>query len=124
MPSPSKQLTVQKKPGRPTKLTPETMELLGQCLSENLSVNHACMLAGISTATFYRHYQENEGFKAKMDVAQEMTRISARRTIHEAIKNGSAKASMYYLDRTDPEFKQGSAPNTAIQINVTRGNDG
>lgn len=57
-------------PGRPTKKTPEIVEILMQCLKEGLHVETACAYAKINKQTFYNWLKEDENFSTQIEFAK------------------------------------------------------
>lgn len=61
-----------KKPGRPTKLSPERVRILSECFQNAMTTNIACDYANISRDTFYSWYEKDENFRTQMNYAKAM----------------------------------------------------
>ena len=69
--------------GRPAKVNYTVMSKLEDALRSGASVSEACLYAGISRDTFYRHYRNEQIFTEKMKTAR--TNLLYLSTLNESI---------------------------------------
>lgn len=67
------------------------------------TVKEACVLADISTDSFYRYCNKNTEFRSKIDLLQSKPILLARIAITKAIESGNVKLAMWYLERKRPQ---------------------
>ncbi len=106
-----------KKRGRPTKFNPVTVGKLVDIFRVDWTVEKACAYAGIHKDTFYRWYNNLDGFSDEIgqkkweEFVEEINRaraflpIQARRTLAKAILKWDIKASIEFLKRRDSDYK-------------------
>ena len=61
-----------KKQGRPSKLTPTRVRILSECFQNAMTTNIACDYANISRDTFYSWFEKDEDFRTQMNYAKAM----------------------------------------------------
>lgn len=108
--------------GRPTVMTPETIDKLEEAFSYGASDLEACFIAGIGKSTLYNYQNENPDFVERKEGLKNLTKYQARRNVVEKIRNGEYDASTYYLDRkAKDEFstKQEIDANVKTDIEIT-----
>lgn len=85
--------------GRPTKLTPETIEVLERCFLAGLSDVQACFKANIGKTALYEYQKRNPAFAERKEALKENTEINARMNISASIASGDKELSKWYLER-------------------------
>ncbi|MDQ5885888.1 MAG: hypothetical protein QG628_285 [Patescibacteria group bacterium] len=85
--------------GRPTKLTPEVVSILADCLRQGMTVREACSQAVISHEAYYSRTRSDEHFADIMYKAQQEPTITARQVLIEAINKGDVGVSKWWLER-------------------------
>lgn len=85
--------------GRPTVMTPETINKLEEAFSNGASDKEAIFLANISSATFYAYCQENPDFSERKEALKDMIKYKARMNIARAVETGDRPMSQWYLER-------------------------
>lgn len=118
--------------GRPSSLTPETIQKLEEVFSIGASDLEACFYAGISSTTLYNFQQAHPEFLERKKMLKEKPVLKARETV---IKNlGNTAVAQWYLEKKkrsefakeDPENKvnltqinvQNVLTNPAVQENL------
>jgi ACT domain-containing protein len=87
------------KGGRPTVMTPETIDKLEEAFSNGATDQEAIFLANISKSTFYDYCQANPEFSERTDALKEMVKYQARKNVVEKIREGDIAQSNWYLER-------------------------
>jgi len=85
--------------GRPTVMTPETLDKLEEAFSNGATDQEAIFLANISKSTFYDYCQANPEFSERTDSLKEMVKYQARKNVVERIREGDIAQSNWYLER-------------------------
>jgi len=100
-----------RKPGRPTKLTPEVKDRIVNAIRGGNYQEVAARFAGINEATFYRWMQKGEGddapepyreFRKEVESAKAVAEVRSVALIQKAAGDGSWQAAAWYLERTNP----------------------
>lgn len=99
--------------GRPTKMTPKTIQLLEECFMDGLSDTEACIVADISTSLLYAYGKEHPEFLERKELLKRTPAINAKRTVARDVKV-SPKSAMTYLER-NPKTRDEWAPPTVKQ---------
>src|SRR5918998_6209967 len=73
--------------GRPTVMTPGTVNKLQAAFQRGFSVTTACKIARISRETYYKTLKESTEFSDRMDGAQEYAKILAGDTILDVLQD-------------------------------------
>lgn len=60
-------------------------------------VTSACKEVGVSRETFYRYYNEDEDFKAKVDDINNITLDFVETQLFRKIKDGSERSILFYM---------------------------
>ena len=69
-----------------------------EALEKSLGVvTTACKIADCNRSTFYKYYNEDADFKAKVDELQNMTLDFVESQLHKQIKDGNTTATIFYL---------------------------
>lgn len=59
--------------------------IIEDCLKQDCSIEEACMYAGISVASYYKHRDKNPDFAIRMDRARQFPRMMARAAVMRRI---------------------------------------
>src|SRR5918998_3918140 len=73
--------------GRPTVMTPGTVQKLQAAFQRGFSVSTACKIARISRETYYKTLKESQEFSDRMEGAQEYAKILAGDTIIDVLQD-------------------------------------
>lgn len=99
------------------KYTPEIVNRLNEGLLMGLTIDQACIYAGIHRATYYDWCERIKGFKEKMDKAALNPFLKAKQTIFNNLNNPDVakwylehKANKEFNTRTEMEYAQVEAP--------------
>ena len=112
-----------KKLGRPTKLTPATVNVLCACVGDGLTYKSACGAAGISTESLRNWREEYPELATKLEKARETARATALREIKAAgAKDWRAHAEWLRLTFPEDYRAPREVPIAAVQINQTQSN--
>ena len=85
--------------GRPTKLTPETIDKLRTAFLMGCSDIEACLYADISKTALYNYQQKNPDFVDKKEQWKEQLTLKARTVIANALNNKDENTAKWYLER-------------------------
>lgn len=85
--------------GRPTIMTPETINKLEQAFSMGCSDLEACLHANIGKTTLYNYQQENPEFVERKEILKEKLVLKARSVIAESLNNKDENTAKWYLER-------------------------
>lgn len=102
--------------GRPTVLTPETLNKLEEAFSYGATDKEACFVSGISHQTLYNYQKENPDFIDRKEALKDMPKYQARANIAKAIKSRSVPVSQWYAER---KMKDEFSPKQEIEANIT-----
>ena len=73
-------------------------------LSQGVSISSACGLAKVGRATFYRHYNKDEYFRAEVDHARSTSSAKIQKALIDiAINGGNWRACAWLLEKHHPE---------------------
>jgi len=116
--------------GRKTKYTPQVIDKLVTALSVGMTDQDACVVAGITTETFYSWRRNKADFSDRTTRAREEGWQAALAVIkHSAIKDRDWRAAGEFLDRTKSAYRKsqemqvtgpGSGPIEITEVEVTR----
>ena len=90
--------------GRPTVVTPESIQLLNDAFKLGCTDLEACFSAGISKSTLYNYQNENPEFLEQKELFKENPIFVARTTVVEAIKTDPELALKYLERKRKAEF--------------------
>ena len=85
--------------GRPTKLTPETIDKLRTAFLMGCSDIEACLYADISKTALYNYQQKNPDFVDQKEQWKEQLTLKARTVIASALNNKDENTAKWYLER-------------------------
>lgn len=85
--------------GRPTKLTPETIDKLRTAFLIGCSDVEACLFADISKTALYNYQQKHPEFVDKKEQWKEQLALKARTVIADALNNKDENTAKWYLER-------------------------
>lgn len=85
--------------GRPTKLTPETIDKLRTAFLMGCSDIEACLYANISKTALYNYQQKNPEFVDQKQQWKEQLVLKARTVIANALNNKDEDTAKWYLER-------------------------
>lgn len=71
--------------GRPTEMTPETIDKLEQVFAIGGSDNEACFFAGIGKSTLYNYQNSHPEFVERKEALKEKPFLKARQTIFKSL---------------------------------------
>lgn len=89
--------------GRPTKMTPDTLEKLRQAFIIGATKEEACAFAEISKVTLYSYIDKNPDFVNAIEAWQKTPLLKAKATVNKNLDD--AKTAQWYLERRAKEFK-------------------
>ena len=92
--------------GRPTKMTPETMQKLEQGFLLGCTDLEACLYAGISPRTLYNYQEDNPDFVQRKEMLKSNPVMKARKVILDSLERGDVATANKVIDR-----KEGSKLN-------------
>lgn len=85
--------------GRPTKLTPETINKLESAFSLGCSDVEACLYADISKTALYNYQKTHPEFVDRKELLKEKLVLKSRTVIAEALNNGDKEMAKWYVER-------------------------
>lgn len=85
--------------GRPTLMTPETLNKLEQAFSIGASDKEACFIANISHQTLYNYQKDHPEFVERKEALKDMPKYKARKNIVDKINEGDVTTSLWYVER-------------------------
>lgn len=107
-------------PGRPTRKTPEIVEILLKCLSAGFHVETACGYAKIDKQTFYNWLESDKDFSTQVDFARSQAVMRLAQKVENADPQGAWKllkniAPRLYRDKIEHEH---GGPDGAPEIKM------
>ena len=91
------------KGGRPTIVTPETLQKLEYAFSMGLPDEQACLYANIAPQTLYNYQSKHPEFLERKVMLKQNITMRARLNIANEIANGSTKDSWEWLTRKEKQ---------------------
>ena len=85
--------------GRPTKITPETIDKLRTAFLMGCSDVEACLYADISKTALYNYQQKNPEFVDQKEQWKEQLTLKARTVIANSLNNKDENTAKWYLER-------------------------
>ncbi len=84
----------------------DSLDTLEQAFRLDATVDEACVLAGISPATYYSYMSrpENEEAKLRMEQARSRTKLIARAAVSNEIWKWNAKVALEFLKMRDKRY--------------------
>lgn len=80
--------------------------IIEDCLKQDCSIEEACMYAGISVASYYKHRDKNPDFAIRMDRARQFPRMMARAAVMRRIAQWDSRTALRYLELRDRRYKE------------------
>lgn len=90
--------------GRPTKMTPETLEKLDQAFLLGCTDEEACLAANISVDTLYLHQRENPEYIKRKEQLKQNPFLIARTSIVSGLKRNPDLSLRYMSVKKKDEF--------------------
>ena len=87
------------------KIWEEQYRIIEECLRMDWTVEEACILAGISVASYYHHRNTNPDFSRRMDIARQFPKMVARAAIQRRIRQWDSKTAMEFIKLRDRRYK-------------------
>jgi hypothetical protein len=87
------------KTGRPTAMTPATVQKLKEGFSQGFSIDNACIWAEISKQTFYSYCNKEEGFLDYCKSLQKKPLIKSIIIINKALNEGDLPTAKWVAER-------------------------
>jgi hypothetical protein len=112
---PNTELTELKKPGRPCKYTPETVERLLGAVERGLTLKQACVSAEIGETTLHEWRKEYPELEAQLLAAREQAREQALATIQDASQRDWKAAEAWLRLSFQSDYRQGG---TKVEVNT------
>ena len=103
--------------GRPTKMTNQLVNKMEYGFMKGLNDTECCIYAGISRQTFYEYCAKNPDFVDKKELLKSNPSTKAKLNIVEAIENGDADLSRWWLERRNKDefsLKQEVEANVSV----------
>jgi hypothetical protein len=91
--------------GRPTKMTPETLDKLRYAFSIGCTDAEACLYADISEDLLYKYQRENPEYIKEKEKLKKNPCLKAKQVVMDSIEGGDKSDAKWYLERRDPDFK-------------------
>lgn len=83
----------------------EQYRIIEECLKMDGTIEEACILAGISVASYYHHRNVNPDFARRMDIARQFPKMIARAAIQRRIRQWDSKTAMEFIKLRDRRYK-------------------
>ncbi|MBO7694530.1 MAG: hypothetical protein J6T10_18090 [Methanobrevibacter sp.] len=64
----------------------EQYAIIEEALKLDSTIDEACMLAGISMSSYYKHRDKNPDFARRMDIARQYPKLVARAAVQRRIR--------------------------------------
>lgn len=94
--------------GRPTIMTPETLQKLDQGFSMGFSDIEACLYAGIAPATLYNYQKDNPKYLERKEELKDNPKMIAKQTVFNRLGRDVDTAKWYLERKSKNEFAQRS----------------
>lgn len=107
--------------GRPTVMTDELVNKLEYGFMKGLNTTECCHYADISRQTFYNYCEDNPGFMDRIEELKSNPSTKAKLNIVEAIEQGDADLSKWWLERRNKDefsLKQEIAADVKDKVTV------
>ena len=75
-------------------------------LEQGLALSTACALAGVGRRTVYAWMERDKRFAQRVAQARAMPIARAERMLHLLIERGDRQATLWYLERVVPEYRE------------------
>lgn len=94
-------------------MTDDTVRKLEEAFKLDVTVEEACLCAGISKDTYYRKIKEDEGFSDEMERARMFATLRARQTVVREIGEDGDLALKFLERRCKAQY----SPRSEISVN-------
>lgn len=91
--------------GRPTVMTPQTIEKLEEGFTYGFTDVEACLFAGISKTALYEYCKDHPEFAERKEELKNHPTMLAKRNVHDALVDKDQQTSKWYLERKAPDYK-------------------
>jgi len=85
--------------GRPTVMTPDTVQKLEQAFSIGASDVEACAHAGCAKQTYYNYCADHPEFLDRVNTLKEKLPLKAKSELAKLINEGDKNTVLWYLER-------------------------
>ncbi len=102
------------KGGRPTKMTPETIQKLETAFIAGCTDLEACCYADVSKSTLYDYCQDNPEFSERKETLKNQPVMQARFIVQESLNTGDLPTANKVIDRVTAQKVE--ATNTNIEL--------
>lgn len=85
--------------GRPTLMTPDTLNKLNTAFARGASDLEACFYAGIGKTALYNYQKAHPEFAEKKEALRDSLIFKARGVVEDAIAEGDKDMAKWYLER-------------------------
>lgn len=94
----------------------DSLDTLEQAFRLDATVDEACVLAGISPATYYGYMSrpENEEAKLRMEQARSRTKLIARAAVSNEIWKWNAKVALEFLKMRDKRYSDNGLADDVV----------
>lgn len=89
-----------------TQIGEKEYKIIEECLQLDWTIEQACMLAGISVPSYYKHKNNNPEFARRMEIARQFPKMVARAAIQRRIRQGDAKTALDFLKLRDKNYRE------------------
>lgn len=89
--------------GRPTKMTPETLQVLEKYFAQGFNDAEACLMADIGTSTLYRYMKNNPEYRERKRVLKRKPIMQAKINVNKKLNEGCINTSTFVLKTRDSE---------------------
>lgn len=103
--------------GKPTVMTPDTLQKLEDAFTLGLSDRKACAYAGISNQTLYNYQKENPEFVERKEDLKLRPDLKAQQTIVQNL--GDPQHAWRWLEKKDKDFMPSSKVEHVGTVEVT-----
>lgn len=76
-------------------------KIIEECLRLDCTVEEACMTAGISVQSYYKHRDKYPEFARRMELAKQFPKMMARAAVQRRIRQWDSKTALRYLELRD-----------------------
>lgn len=89
--------------GRPTKMTPETVNKLEQAFINGATDEEACFYAGISKQCLYNYQDKNPEYVDRKSLLKQSLSLRAKNVVAKSIESGNVQDAKWHLERKNSE---------------------
>jgi len=106
------------KGGRPTKMTPETVQKLEDAFTWGCTDMEACCYADISIRTLYDYCEKKPDFSHRKELLKNQPVMQARRIIQSSLTDGDLATANRVIDRKEGQKIKQDITSAGKQINT------